>query len=332
MLTPRERVMAVLRREPVDRIPWSFWRHFYDREQTAHDTATAMVGWLRRWGFDFLKVNPRAHYHAEPWGAIYQYPGGEHDRPTAVSLPIRGPEDWQRVGRVDPGGSAFGEQLETLRLIRREIGDDVPIIQTVFTPLAVLGYLAEHGRILADMREVPVALHTALDAVAETLALYAAECLRAGADGIFFATTAWATRQALTPDEYAIFGRPYDLRVLHAVRRASFNVLHVCRDENMLFDLLDYPVHAFNWAATAPSNPSLGATLRRLEHGAVIGGVSHDALLASDGTLAGEQVRRAFEDTGGRGWIVSGDCSIPTRSTETSIAAVRAELDRLTGA
>jgi uroporphyrinogen decarboxylase len=329
MPTPRERVAAALRREPVDRIPWSFWRHFYDREQTAQDTAAAMVSWVRRWRFDFLKLNPRAHYHAEPWGAVYRYSGGEHDRPTAVALPVRGPDDWQRIHRVDPGGSAFGEQLETVRLARQELGDDVPILQTIFTPLAVLGYVAEPGRILADIREAPVAVHAALDAVADTLALYAAECLRAGADGIFFATTAWATRQALTSDEYAIFGRPYDVRVLHAVRNAAFNVLHVCRDENMLFDLLDYPVHAFNWAATSPSNPSLGAVLRRLEHGAVIGGVGHDALTDQEPTMARDQVRRAFADTGGRGWMAGGDCSIPTHAREANIAAVRAELDRL---
>lgn len=329
MPTPRERVLAALRHEPVDRVPWSFWRHFYDREQTARDTAAAMVAWLRRWDFDFLKVNPRAHYHAEPWGARYAYPGGEHGRPAATHLPVQTTDDWARVGRVAADGGAFGEQLETLRLVRMEIGEDVPVIQTIFTPLAVLGYMADHARIRDDLRQAPQAIHAALDAVATSLAGYAAECLRAGADGIFFATTAWATRELLTPAEYAAFGRPYDLRVLAAVQGAAFNVLHVCRDESMLLDLLDYPVHAFNWAATSPSNPSLGAALQRAGRRAVVGGVSHAALTADDPALAREQVRQAYRETGGRGWMLAGDCSIPTSSREANIAAVRAELERL---
>ncbi|MBI4507147.1 MAG: hypothetical protein HY691_16575, partial [Chloroflexi bacterium] len=276
-----------------------------------------------------LKVNPRAHYHAEPWGARYAYPGGEHGRPKATHLPVQTTDDWARVGRVAADAGALGEQLETLRLIRQEISAGVPVIQTIFTPLAVLGYMAEHTRIRDDLRQAPQALHAALDAVATSLAGYAAECLRAGADGIFFATTAWATREMLTPAEYAAFGRPYDLRVLAGVQGAACNVLLVCRDESMLLDLLDYPVHAFNWAATSPSNPSLGAALQRAGQRAVVGGVSHAALTADDPALAREQVRQAFRETGGRGWMLAGDCSIPTTSREATIAAVRAELERL---
>ena len=38
---------------------------------------------------------------------------------------------------------------------------------------------------------------------------------------------------------------------------APFNVLHVCKNNNLLFALADYPVHAINWAVGSPGNPGL---------------------------------------------------------------------------
>ena len=64
----RERVLACLAGGDVDRPPVSMWRHFY-AEETAPDTlAEAMLGFQRDYDWDFMKVNPRASYHAEDWG------------------------------------------------------------------------------------------------------------------------------------------------------------------------------------------------------------------------------------------------------------------------
>ena len=61
----RERVQAALAGEPVDWPPVSMWRHFYEFEETAEGLAEAMLGFQRRYDWDFMKVNPRASYHAE---------------------------------------------------------------------------------------------------------------------------------------------------------------------------------------------------------------------------------------------------------------------------
>ena len=182
------------------------------------------------------------------------------------------------LASISPSTSArgpFGEQLEALRLIGRGLAGEAPFIQTVFSPLAVVGRLANGDleAVRRYMREAPQALDGALAAVTETLAAYGRACLEAGASGIFFATVEWGTYDNATAEQYQEFGRPYDLRVLEAVQGAELNVLHVCRHDNM-FDLLaDYPVHAINWAAGEPGNPTLKEGLARSER-AVMGGVS----------------------------------------------------------
>ena len=163
----------------------------------------------------------------------------------------------------------------------------------------------------------------ALEAVTATFEGTIAELLRAGADGIYFATVDWASRDLMSSDDYRTWARPFDLRAFAAAASASFNVLHVCGSRNLLLDLADYPVHAFSWAATDPSNPSLAQALTKVR-GAVMGGISQaDSLLqrAPDQALA--EYHAALEQTGGRRWMVAPGCSIPPTALEQNLRAVR---------
>jgi uroporphyrinogen decarboxylase len=319
-MSKRERVAAALRGDETDRPPWSLWRHFYQAESTAEQLAEQMLNWARRYGFDFLKVNARAQYHVEVWGASYRYTGREHDRPQRLDYPIKSADDWERLEPRGLDAPALAEQLEALRAIGQSLGGELPYVETVFSPLAVAGYMVDDNQTLVrHLRERPAAVHHGLDAIARTFAPFAGACLEAGADGIFFATTRWASRDYLTPAEYAEFGRPYDLRVLEAVRGASFNVLHVCDSHNMLLDLADYPVQAFNWAATDPTNPTLAdaAGLPGLR----IGGLSNDALTGPDPAAAAREAEAARAQAGPRRWALGANCSIPTTSRDANLRA-----------
>lgn len=319
----RERIEQVLAGGHPDRLPYAFWRHFYDQESSAQDLARAMVAWHREYDFDFLKVNPRAQYHVEPWGARFEYSGDPHERPRPVAFPVRTPEDLAAIPPVPPDAGALGEQLEALRLIRRELGPDVPMVATIFNPLSIAADLVGADATLVRwLRESPAAVEAALETITRTFIPFARACLEAGADGIFFATTTLATRNTLTEEEYLRFGRPYDLRVLAAVSSAWFNILHVCQENNMLYLLADYPVQAVNWAATSPTNPSPAAARARLGDKVIIGGVSHRALTAPDPEPALAEARRAAEGTGGVRFILGPDCSIPTTTRPENLRAV----------
>jgi uroporphyrinogen decarboxylase len=318
----RERVAAALRGEPIDRPPWSLWRHFYAAEGTAEQLTEQMLRWRHQYRFDFLKINPRAQYHVEPWGARYRYSGREHDRPERLDYPVKRLEDWQRLEPRGIDAPALAEQLAVVRGIAGELRGEVPFVQTVFTPLAVAGYMVEDNQTLVrHLRQQPETVHEGLETITRSFFPFAAACLEAGADGIFLATTRWASRNYLTPAEYAEFGRPYDLRILEAVKRADFNVLHVCDSHNMLLDLADYPVRAFNWAATDPTNPSIAEA--RSVPGLRIGGLSGDALVASEPAQVTREVEaaRAEAISVKAKWSLGPSCSIPTTSRDENIRA-----------
>jgi len=178
------------------------------------------------------------------------------------------------------------------------------------------------------MREAPPALESALAVIADTLAAYARACLDRGAAGIFFASVEWGSRDNISLQDYSRFGRPYDLQVLGAVADAPFNVLHVCRNNNLLDRLLDYPVAVFHWAVHQDSNPGLSDILSRADK-AVMGGVSHEFTLVSGPPQAVRaEAQAAIEQTGGRRFLLAPACSIDPRTPEANLHALREAAQR----
>ena len=326
----RERVLAACRREPAagvappDRPPVSFWGHFYHRESSARDLVEATLEFQREYDWDWIKLNPRKHYHVEPWGVRYRYPGTPGEKPVLEDWPIRAPGDWARVTPKTADEGALGEQIEAVRLLRRALPADVPLIETVFTPLAVLAEMVPEPRTLREaMRTHPDAVRAALEAVTMTYEAYVPRLLTAGAEGIFLATVDWASRDLMTAEDCRAWARGPDLRVLAKAATAPFNVLHVCKRNNLLFEFADYPVAAFSWAATDPTNPSLASALARLPV-AVMGGISQDgALTAPDPGPALAEFNAALEATGGRRWLVAPGCSIPPGIPGRNLRAIR---------
>jgi uroporphyrinogen decarboxylase len=322
-MNKRERVTAALRGVAVDRPPISFWRHFFEKETSAAGLAEAMLGFQRTYDWDFMKVNPRACYHAEPWGCRFQFSGQPHIEPKLLEAAVKTPEDWRKVTALPPNAGALGEQLEALRLIKEGLRGEVPFVETVFTPLSVAGRLVGSDDVMREhLRRYPERVHEALEAITTTFEGFAKACLDAGVDGLFFATTGWATYDRLTDAEYEEFGRPYDLRVLQAVQGAPFNILHVCRSHNMLWKLMDYPAHAVNWATADATNPKLGEVWRQ-SHRAVIGGVDHLGTLRQGAPEAVRgEVKGAVEQTR-IGLFVGPGCSISPQTPEANLRAAR---------
>ena len=321
----RDRVLASLAGDPVDRPPLSFWGHVYDRESSAEDLAESTLEQRERHDWDFVKLNPRGSYHGEPWGLAFRYPGGRAGKPQRTSFPLRTLDDARKLRPVAGDAGALGEQLEAIRLVKAGLPADVLLIATVFSPLAIVTDLSEStATVERAIGEEPASVQAALEAVTRTFEDFVPRALAAGADGIYFATVEWASAERpWTAAEYRAFAGPYDDRILARAQGAAFNVLHVCRPRNFLPALAASPVAAVSWDATADGNLDLRAG-QDVVRGAVIGGIGHDdALVAADDALALAQLERGFALTGGRRWIVAPGCSIHPDTPPERLDALR---------
>ncbi|MCE7928849.1 MAG: hypothetical protein DYG91_10195 [Chloroflexi bacterium CFX7] len=320
-MTKKERVRAALAGAPVDRPPVSMWGHDYLREWSPRELADVTLEQYHAFGWDFIKLNPRASYFAEAWGNGYQRPA-EPRHPELLSVAVQEASGLDSIRPVDPRGGVFAEHLEALRLVLNGVAGEADVIHTIFSPLSVTAQLCGLRKEFAGLAaQNPAGAHAALAAVTVTLAAYARAALEAGAAGIFFAPLAWASQDISSPDFYREFGRPYDLQVLAGVREAPFNVLHVCRNNNMIGLLLDYPVAAFNWADHGPGNPSLAAVKAQTTK-AVMGGVDQAALATMNASEVAAQVREAVATAGPDRLLVTAGCSIPPETPAANRAAL----------
>jgi uroporphyrinogen decarboxylase len=316
----------VLAGNPPDRPPVSFWRHFYTEENDPHALAEAMLRFHREFEWDWIKLNPRASYHLEDWGYRFDPSRDALTKPAVRHFPVASVGDWARIEPLDPRAGVLGEHLKALRAVVAG-AQGAPVLMTVFTPLSIAGDLVAGDQVLIEhLHTDPHAVETALEAITQTFERFAEEVLNAGADGLFFATTQWASRKLLTVDEYNRWGRPYDLRVLGRVADAPFNLLHVCSEQSLLAELSDYPVALFNWGFADPGNPDL-ASGQKLVRKPVVGGVTRkEDLLHAPAADLYVRVRELAQQFAETPWVCGPDCSIYPESKVDNLRAVRQAL------
>lgn len=322
-MTHRERIMATLRGEEVDRVPVSMWRHFFSKETKAESLAEAMLGFQNLFDWDFMKVNPRASYFVEDWGVKVKYQGDVE--PEVIETPIKTDTDWQKLEVLDIDKGVLKEHLTSLEIIARGLKGTLPFIMTVFTPLSIASRLVGSEKVfLQYLHEHADKVNHALDVITETFINFSKACLERGASGIFYATTSWATTDRLDEEEYRKYARPYDLKLLNALPPAEFHVLHVCRQNNLLTAVKDYPVHAFNWDARGAGNPSLVEGKNIVNGRVVIGGIPHDKkLVESTPAQLAAEVTGMRVAMGKKGWMIGSGCTFPPETPEDNVRAIR---------
>ncbi|TMD98597.1 MAG: hypothetical protein E6I72_02840 [Chloroflexi bacterium] len=283
LMTGRQRVEAALAMDVADRPPVGAWGHTYREEWSPGDLAAITVERARRFGWDFVKFQPRASTFAEAFGSVYHPSGHSLRAPVMIRPAVPDLDAWTSVQLANP--KALDDQVESIGIVARELGPDVPVIQTVFSPLTVGGYLVgkSQSRVVRDLRQHPETVGPALERIAEALLDFSNRSVRAGAAGIFFAVSGYAGDKVMKEAVYRDLALPYDLAVLDALpEKAWFNVLHLCGSN-------------LNFALTLVYGP---------------------------GPKIEAEARAAVKDTGGRGLLLAPGCSVSPRVREANLAAI----------
>ncbi|MFL5797720.1 MAG: uroporphyrinogen decarboxylase family protein [Actinomycetota bacterium] len=320
-----DRVRAALALERPDRPPAGWWGHTYQDEWFARDLAGVTVRRQREHAWDYVKLQPRACCFAQAFGAEYRPAVEFRDAPAPARPVVSEPGDWDRIPAVGASAPSLREQVDALRLVVGQLGPSVPVIQTLFSPLTVAGYLMGEDKPGAarTLRERPDAVSPALERIGDTLAEFAAESVAAGAAGVFYAISGYASADLMSGEDYERLALPHDRRVMEALPEAAWcNVLHLC-GARVHFDLAsELPAHAVSWSIHEAGNPPLAEGRDRAGR-AAMGGLDHTRTMV-EGTPAVVLAQRAaaVESTGGRGVLVAPGCSVPPEAPEPNLRAV----------
>jgi uroporphyrinogen decarboxylase len=207
------------------------------------------------------------------------------------------------------------------------LGEEIPYVQTIFSPLSVAKKLAG-PQVFDDLREHPDLVHQALESITETTVNFVKANISAGVAGFFFATQC-ATTDFVTEKEYDEFGVRYDLKVLEAANQDTFmNILHIHGPNIFFKKLSSYPVNCLNWHDRWV--PPTMSEARVLTDKCFLGGINERYLVEAAPESLLQHVQEAIEGYGDRkGVILTPGCVCKLDTPEINFYALRIAVEQL---
>ncbi len=320
-LSHRERMQSCLAGETPDRPPVALWRHFPVDDQAPGSLAAATVNFQQVYDFDFVKITPASSFCLKDWGVQDEWRGNPEGTRAYTKRIIEAPEDWTRLRVLDPSQGFLAHQLEAIRLIVAALSPEVPVIQTIFSPLAQAKNLAGGERLLVHLRRAPDAVGVGLQVITESIQRFVEAALPLGIAGVFYAVQ-HGRLALLSAEEYRRFGRPFDLQALEPAQDLWLNVLHLHGNDILFDDFTDYPVQVLNWHDRETS-PSLAEAQKRFD-GVVCGGLRQwQTMVLGTAQDVYRETRAAIEATAGRRFILGTGCVTPVTAPFGNLWAAR---------
>ena len=313
-MTPGERVHAAVKGEPVDRVPFCFWHHFKPEGSGERLAAFTMEFFVEKFHLDIAKIMPDLPY-------------------PAPEQPLVEAEQMRFLPRLNLDTPMFAEQLVCIRALHSRLGRDYPILLTLFSPLTYALRFMGKQKAIAEARKNPDPFEEGLGTIAANLRRLMEAAIEAGASGIFFSCMG-ATTADFTREEYARFGRPYDLHALEGAGNGWLNTVHVHADPDQVGDQIyfedftDYPISVMSWSDRV-TGPSLSEALT-LTDKCLMGGLwERGPLTHGSETELENEILSAISQTKGRHLILANGCSVPDDTPEEWLHAARRLVDNL---
>jgi len=190
--------------------------------------------------------------------------------------------------------------LETIRLLRRELAERVPLIGFGGAPFTLACYMVE-GKgskafpILKKMMyRAPEIYHALMEKVSGMLIAYLNAQIAAGAQALQIFDT-WGG--ILSPSDYERYALPYSTRVVAGVRGKGVPVIHFVKGAGSMLDMVKRAggdVLGLDWQV------NLGTARDMLGPGFAVQGNLDPTVLYGTTQIIEAEVRRILQENGGR--------------------------------
>jgi [methyl-Co(III) methanol-specific corrinoid protein]:coenzyme M methyltransferase len=236
-MNAKERVMAVLNHEKPDRMPCfganstvtyeqmekvqTFWPEGHENGEAM--AKQAMAGYTVL-GFDAVRLPFSQTLEAEALGCKLKpggakgIPGIDHPPPYKLDDTPEFPKDFLSRGTVP-------ELLKAVRILKKELGDEVPIVAGIIGPFTIAGSLIDTVPLLKASIKTPDKIRPFLDIGEKAGTALAKALIDEGAD-IISCEDMTASPDMIMPKTYGDFELEYQSRQFEAITVPK--VLHIC--------------------------------------------------------------------------------------------------------
>ena len=329
-MTSRERVLAALRRAPVDRPPVGsatsvvsvelmeevgvfFPQAHLDAEAMAELAASAHT----RLGHDIVMPLFSVQHEAEALGCEVDW--GRRDlMPDVREHPCRNASDIRIPADLIQRRSCQ-VALQALARLRKRFGDEAAVMGKVFGPWTLSYHLFGTEQFLIDTILRPDQVRRTLDILKEVTVTFAAAQFEAGADALCLGDH--ATGDLVSAGTYRKFLFPIHQEL--AERIGGPVVLHICGDtSDRLPDIARTGFACFHYDTKVPAARARELAGDRL---ALMGGVNDPVTLASGDVDGVRREVRAALDAGID--IIAPECAVPLDAPLRGLLAIRQAVD-----
>lgn len=314
-MNKRERVLNSLSGLPVDRLPYTFSKHFPADFTHGEIGVKNHIDFYNQTGVDIMKIMNEQ---------LMPYIGK-----------IERPEDWLQVRQFSKNSSFITLQLDLVKRIMEELGPEHYylvtvhglIASTIHVSLRQLGFYDARRLHAEHLRQKPQVMKDAHAYMAELLSHLTAGCSVLGADGIYFASLG-GDDEYLTDEEFADAIKPYEISLLKQAREEFrlTNFLHMCKDRLQIARYLDYAEYAdvVNWGIHE-NRISLSDGVRLFPGKTIMGGFNNqdkDLLSGNRPGILDKTRAIVAEMSQVSSFIVGADCTLPTQIDNASLRMV----------
>lgn len=300
-MNKRERVLAAMNLEKVDRPPVGFWFHFQEGQIAGDACVQAHLNYYNRIDVDMVKIMCDSYF----------------DYPNPVAKAVKEPKDWYAMKPLGADSPFIREQVERARAIKAGLKDEMVVIYNVFAPFSLIRFGVGDELVMKHLKEDPAAIQYALDVIAEDVCTLGELLITdAGIDGAYYCVQG-GEKNRFTPEEYRSLITPSDLKPLKHINKFSqTNVLHCCGwagIPNNVEIWQDYPAKTVNWACFI-ENMSLSEGRKFFGGKCVLGGFDNrpqGVLYSGTQEEVTAEANRIIADSGKTGVILGADCTLP---------------------
>jgi len=304
-MNKRQRFLAAVKGQPVDRPPVTAWVHFQSDHLLGAHTADLHIAFLREYDWDVLKIMNDYRYPV---------PAGVQSLEDPASL-----RAYTRISLKEPN---FVAQLECLKRIQ-DTCPDTPLLETGFEPYQQIVRNIGFSQAQNLYRHKGEAL-AALEVVTEVMCEYIAAVKAMGIEGMFLsingAIPAHVARGA-TEEQHEIFQKPYTVEVLKAAEGMA-RVLHVHGSSLEMSRVEGYPCEVLSVSDRLPTNPSLGQ-LRAMTDKCLMGGIDETKIQERALPEIAAEVDDCLRAAGRDNFILAPGCTIPSFTSQRNLRFLR---------
>jgi uroporphyrinogen decarboxylase len=317
----RERLEKTFTGEASDRAPVALWRAFPGDDQRTADLARCVIDFQRQYDWDFVNIVPAHNYAVIDYGMQDEWHGAADGQRISLKSPIKRSLDWTELRSLDPERGELAKQIECTRQVVNAMGDETPVIVTVYSPLAQASRLAGDQTFIRHLRKNPDRVRTGMNILTESTLLFVEALRSLGVAGICYVIE-HADYDIFSESEYDLIGLPYDRKILETLPTGFwFNLVHLRGNSPMLRFVSSYRAQALSWQAQSEESVSQA---RSLFDGAICGGMDVETHMRQ-GTPAmiRTAARNMLQYMSSRRLILSAGGAVLTTTPLSNIRAVR---------